>query len=896
MRVPHLGGKIVILIFCFLGIIPLTWFRNAPFVNGADFEFPLSASENFRRSTYLWDNVQYGGWDQSQVNLPKLPYYAFLSLMHSLGISMPIIERFFFATLFILPGLTMFYLSLIFFKNLWPRLLSSLFYTLNLYTLMHWHNGQMLVILPYGIIPLLLGLFLRGLKKKKLWKYSILFSLVSILLVPGSRFPLMAVAVLLTLAFSIFYFLSHRNKENLVFTLKFMIACLLISLLVNAWWILPIISLLQSSSANIQLLLGGLERLRFESGFASFLEVFRLLGDWGWYSGYKGVPYYSFAHVYTTSSFLILSTFLTPMLAWLALLKLPKNRLVLLLSILAIFGIFLSMGSHPPFGAIYEVLYQNVPLFWIFRNPYRSFMPIIILSYAILIGVITENLPSLLQIKGRISKDLIKPIFSVGLVFLIILSTWPFFTGDVIEEQFRFNSVPNYYVEANEWFETQPSSLKVMLLPPSPSVGVKYNWGYVGPDILPNVITRPQVRTFAYYNHTSENLKFITESLKNGYSKNLAETLSLMGIGYVLIDYSVDTTYYNVTPGSHFEQIISSQENMQFEQRYGQLKIYRNLKPVKEIFAAEAQAFVVGTIDSLESVIQVPGFDTNAAILFSDHLNDEQRNHALQNADAIFLFRNARDFTENSGWLVSSSILSTNVARFENATVAYQFNVPKNGNYELRVNVRWGKLRGNLKAKIDEGPWSNGFIPHADVEFEDFYYAEASLGTYQLSTGTHTVYLMNSKPLIESEGYQDLRYVVLIQQNRNDLKKVKLDYKQQKPTLYKISIDTDTPFHMIFLQSYAPGWRLILDDHEKESIPANGFANAFYISKIGKYEATLEYLPQRFFEISVLGSITIQLALAVWIAIDTLNSRFQRWKCLFLEILKRPKTKLDPRA
>jgi len=867
-KIMNLGLRTDIVLLIVVGIVPLMWFRGFPIIMGADFELPLLPREALSRSMYLWEEIQFGGWDQSQVNLPKIPYYFFLSASSSVGIPLHLIEKIVFAALFVLPGLSMYYLSIILFKNNLSRLLGALFYTLNLYTLIHWHNGQMLVILPYAVIPLLLGIFLRGLKKKQIFKYAVLFGLASVLMAPGSRFPLMVVALFLTASLSILYLLLHRNKIEISFTLRFTLACFLMSLIANLWWIIPVLSLLQSSSENVQLLLGGLKHVYLESGFTSFLEVSRLLGEWGWYTTHNSVPYYTFANMYSIDPLLVTVTFLIPVLAWSALLVAPKSRLVLSVSIATIFGVFLSMGTYPPFGALYQVLYQYVPFFWIFRNPYRSFVPIIALGYAILIGALIDkarafNIPITHHFKIQIDQNTCKFALTALLLVLIVSSTWPFFTGDVIEDPLRIQEIPSYYSQANDYFLNQSTDSKLLLLPSSPTFGGRYTWGYTGPDILPNLISQPQVRTFAYYSDTSELLNYITKSLETG-NKNLAKLLSLMGIEYVMIDYSIDSSYYNVTPAIRIEQTISSQTDIRFEREFEQLKIYRNLIPVKEIFATRTQALVAGGIQALESLLQRPSFDTSTAIFFLDDLDESQRSPIAQDSDTVLIYRNATEFQNNSGWrIVSSEALGTHLASYGNATVTYEFNVPKASTYELWANVKWNETSEPLKVKLDDGPWSESIIPDAEVSSGNSSHSEIIMGTYQLPSGIHKVTLTDSEPLTHQEVYKELRYVALMEADETsekELGSVKLDYIQITPTLYKVLIESNSPFFLVFLQSYAPSWRLIIDNEETEGIRVNGFANAFYVSKSGKYEATLEYTPQRLFEISALGSIVLQIA------------------------------------
>lgn len=75
--------------------------------------------------------------------------------------------------------------------------------------------------------------------------------------------------------------------------------------------------------------------------------------------------------------------------------------------------------------------------------------------------------------------------------------------------------------------------------------------------------------------------------------------------------------------------------------------------------------------------------------------------------------------------------------------------------------------------------------------------------------------------------------------------------KKVNPTKYEVKVrDARQPFFIVFSETFNLGWNLYLDgnkiDSEKHLI-ANGYANSWFVEKMGSYEATIEYVPQRLF-------------------------------------------------
>ncbi len=76
-----------------------------------------------------------------------------------------------------------------------------------------------------------------------------------------------------------------------------------------------------------------------------------------------------------------------------------------------------------------------------------------------------------------------------------------------------------------------------------------------------------------------------------------------------------------------------------------------------------------------------------------------------------------------------------------------------------------------------------------------------------------------------------------------------VQYKEINPTKTIVKINSTKPYILTFAQSYDPLWRAYIGNSEVKSIPVYSIINGFYIDKVGPNTITIEYAPQKWFEI-----------------------------------------------
>jgi hypothetical protein len=97
-----------------------------------------------------------------------------------------------------------------------------------------------------------------------------------------------------------------------------------------------------------------------------------------------------------------------------------------------------------------------------------------------------------------------------------------------------------------------------------------------------------------------------------------------------------------------------------------------------------------------------------------------------------------------------------------------------------------------------------------------------------------------------------------------------ITYSEINPTLYKIQVKNATsPYALVFTQNFDKEWQASIDGVPIDSLyhfVANGYANAWYITRKGDYTVTLSYLPQESYDRLVVIS-GFSLAVLVFISV-----------------------------
>jgi hypothetical protein len=272
--------------------------------------------------------------------------------------------------------------------------IAAIMYSANTYILMVSTGGQMGLGLAYAVVPAVMYSWIRFLtdliagKTNTILFYSVLlFSILfSIVIALDIRIAYIVVVALVCMAVVYCFIIIAKLHEVMGFLRRgavFGLISLVIILLLQAYWLVPVLHLPKFTNTQLGIGENIVASLRFFS-FANFSDALSLLHP-NWPDNVFGKTYF------LRPEFLLL-----PLLAFLPLFRLTdivrkqkkEDRIVLVailaFSLIALIGAFLGKGAREPFGVVYVWLFEHVPGFIFFRDPTKWYL-LISLAYALLI-------------------------------------------------------------------------------------------------------------------------------------------------------------------------------------------------------------------------------------------------------------------------------------------------------------------------------------------------------------------------------------------------------------------------------------------------------------------------------------------------------------------------------
>lgn len=499
-----------ILFVVLFSLLPLFWLQTDQVILGHDSGGRLFFTEYYTQLLQTWNNqLNFGTSTPLSAGflLVQLPELVFSLLMPTASWAQRLSYTWWFAVM----GVGMYTCAYFLFpqrEKRWFRIITTLFYQYNFFILQAWFIAERAKFSLYAALPLGFIILYKMLRHE--WSVfwgSIAFSLVFFFFNGGGLPPffgniLLAYGVLFLV--SIVHRVLRKELSELVHIVKIVFACLLLTVLLNAYWILPVIITAFTSYSSTVSSSGGIDALfaweRMVSQFATFSNLLRLQGIPDWYHN----PSHAYANMFISDPMFIALSFVPIMLIGYALRYWPEQlrnktiRYDLLITIFLIFiiGCALTAGSTSPLGFIFKWLFYNVPGFAIFRSAFYKFGQAYWFAFALLFGlsfqVFYDTIPSRWKLHRYIAPFCI---------LLVLVYHWPFFAGQF----FRFNppfttrvTVPEYVFTMRTHIENaaQPRE-RILLLPQLSRVFTAdaYTWGYWSLDILPEQVLTSTVVT-----------------------------------------------------------------------------------------------------------------------------------------------------------------------------------------------------------------------------------------------------------------------------------------------------------------------------------------------------------------------------------------------------------------
>lgn len=566
-----------------LAFIPLIWFRPwDTLITNGDFWLPLNPLNTLKQlSSSLMENISGG-----QINVAPyyiIPWVGFWSLFRLFSLSLSTIEKMWFVSVFLLGAVSMFFLTKEIFGNKkegWRNFLPVVLYVFNLYIMLT--GFVTTTLLAYMLMPLLLLIYMKGLKERDSFRFAFCLSLASVFMASAVGNPPIYSIPFILLFFFFAYSLFFRRKYY--FSWKFNFQFLVLYLLFNAWWLYLLAASLLTQVGTIQ----SITAAATVGSSSKFLELVRLLGSWAFFAGHMGFAYFPFAQSYLNPVLATL-TFLIPVLCVLGFVfRVKKGRsLVVFFAVLAAVGILLSHGdSDDIFGKFDLLIHKIVPFFWIYREPFAKFMALTALAYAILLGSLFAYL------ENRLKSRLLLNLLGVAATAIVLIVAWPLVTGDHypgvrgVLGSSRIKIQP-YWFDMSKWFVGKESEGRVLVLPDNPNYlrsGIPYAWGYDSIDLTPAFLSAPWIeRNNGFYPvpALSDRVSTLAYNRIHGYSQspdNITGILRLLNVSRILQRNDIDLRRVASQPEryspEYLRQSLEAQKDFTLEKRFGLLDVY----------------------------------------------------------------------------------------------------------------------------------------------------------------------------------------------------------------------------------------------------------------------------------------------------------------------------------
>ena len=735
-----------ILIIAIFSLTPLLWFKNDLIIAGGDESILLNPGSMIKSTFYAWNPIFNGGnpvGDYQGNGAHLFPFILFWTAFDKLGLSLVVIEKLWFVLTWFFSGLGIYYLCQVLFKekkesNL-AGIFSSTLYLFNIYIMQY--ILMYTVRLPIMVLPWILAFTIKGLREYKL-KYAALIAIASLFGASGWVNPPSASVMIIIPVLYIFFHILYSKEAKKTFI--FIFWTLVFSILINIFWLYPFMVNLFLSVSEIK-----------KSGTIFFFEttsvydVFRFLGSWSFKEKSMILSYFPLHTLYYNNWLFIILSYFIPIISlsgFLFLKFIRNNKVLIFFLFLAVLGIFLVKGPQEPLAFLNKLLYQYIPGFWMFREPYAKFMPIVILAFSVLYGA------SLMYLITKFKGALLKTILTISGVLIAILTALPLPMGETIWHYYDgpakpyFVKIPDYWFKTADWLKQNNPYATILTLPKNGTNSTSYDWES-GFTLKGSVATVFLVNPYFYYQHVpiyqnEKTIRMIYDHIISRDQSEMASKLGFFGIKYLLTQRDIDERYNvlsneELTNSLKVNNILENKKGLEKILTFDKLDLWEinNEKVIPKILLGNSPACIKDN-DDIEIKI------SNVMDFMQAH-----KNNFIISSDNLFC-------PDDSQMIYNFSPQSKEV-KFENNNIVIELNIANQTNYSLTFNAN-RKLE-NVDLSLDDSTIEKGKIEETSLNQKIFY--KINLG--ELNPGKHNLKMNNAyeNVLIEDNSFENIKEI-----------------------------------------------------------------------------------------------------------------------------------------
>ena len=879
-------------------------------INGGDTQLLLNPSLFIYKSFFVWEDTATG----VALFTPGcwLPYALLLEIFNLILNNIAFASFLFFLVLFSLPSVSMFLLSDLISRKLHNEaclktsFFISIFYSFNLYTLITFHTPVSHTLFLYGVIPLLVFLFLKiidtSISTSKKVGWALFYALLYFPLARMFHMFLFYSVFIPVISFGINYGLSFPIKKFVKYSiLSFILICLIA---LPTFMMFPIVKLPPVNEAftksAIQVEMGNklIDSIRFIRTFAWKCPVSET---------YSGILSYSFLPNYRQNPLLLFITFY-PILLISSLLitlypKLQKQEKskILAITLVGLISLTLTVPSLTPLG---KILYENK--IYIFRSAWKYFTMPYILCLSIALTLLLPHIKFKLQNKTY-TKLILILLLTHSLYILPALN----FNSRLINRAWIIE-IPQEYYELANFLNKDNENYRILTLPITKHFAgyVPYTWKYTGPDILYTLIDKPIIDKHHNVIASQVYLDLINQ-IEHATPTELIELCKTLNVKYIILREDVNTNHPYIKlnhPPEYYKDFLENSKEIVAKKTFGNLSLYeiKNytprifLQPVPTELTSSNLQDLFKKATQKPKILQFLSFNENPIKIQTNVTN-------IQNFSLNITFKPFYKNKTSTDWKIINHVL----IQTEQIKIAispkgwlYIFLYLKNGTtlpavfpFErmekistLEITFQNETIYIYLnKAKI----YQQRISPESITDKITKIYIGSNYGDTEMLVGNiYNLTLNANNREIISDRNLFINYPEYIKQEQIyelNLNITAIEWQRISPTKYHIRINNTTisqnGFFIVFLETYDTLWKAYITKNGRTTeIPENNhikvfnYANAWYINQTGYLEITIEYEPQRWFNLGCIISLTTLLACLTTLTITHIKQKRKHYQ------------------
>jgi hypothetical protein len=345
----------------------------------------------------------------------------------------------------------MYLLSQKFFKSKLATSIAVFFYTFNTYTLTIFSDaGHSNILVSYSLLPFVLVSLFNLFEKPNLSKaiiYVLFFSLTFIY-----DFRIGYIGSFIQAIFIIRELIFNRKNKYWVDNIIWLYISMAMFIIVNVFWILPIIITPKDS-----ILLEGYDKAIWVYRL-SFQTIFNGIFPQHPFWGGDGVSYFVTNPISPIFVILTILLVIGIVITARSATKSVKGN-VILLTVLWIAGSIMISGSNFPFGSIYIWLFEHFPGFFMFREP-QKFYILVLLPYSLLLGYSINAI--FIYLKKQ--EAVLPQVFKYVVLIILTFSIFPAFQG-LLNNNAVNRDIPPYANKIAELNDSTDEFYRVLWIP-----------------------------------------------------------------------------------------------------------------------------------------------------------------------------------------------------------------------------------------------------------------------------------------------------------------------------------------------------------------------------------------------------------------------------------------------